>query len=94
MHEQTRLTRHAEARRQQRGVPRLVIDLLLDYGVEESAGAGARTVFFDKRTRRRVLAYAGPLASALAPFLDYYAVIGENGKVITVAPRLGKVRHH
>lgn len=94
MHSPTRLTRHAAVRQQQRGVPRLVIDLLLDYGVEESAGAGVRTVYFDKPTRRKVLAYAGPLAPALTPFLDYYAVVGPDEQVITVAPRLGKVRHH
>lgn len=90
----TKMTRHATTRRQQRGVPMLVIDLLLGYGASERAGAGVTTYFFDKPARRQVLAYAGPLAAAIKPFLDYYAVVGEDQQVITVAPRLGKVQHH
>ncbi|WP_075790584.1 hypothetical protein [Massilia putida] len=94
MHSSTRLTRHATVRQQQRGIPRIVIDLLLDYGVVERAAGGVRTFYFDKSTRRKVLAYVGPLASALIPFLDYYAIVGKDEQVITVAPRLAKIRHH
>jgi hypothetical protein len=90
----TRLTRHAAVRQQQRGIPELLIDLLLDYGVVERAGAGARTFYFDKSSRKKVLAYAGPLAPAIEPFLDYYAIVGADEQVVTVAKRRAKVHHH
>lgn len=94
MHPPIRMTRHAQARSQQRGVPPLVIDLLLAYGNVARAGAGASTYYFDKPGRRKVLAYAGPLAAALTPYLDYYAVVADDQRVITVAPRLSKVHLH
>jgi len=93
MHTPLKLTRHAQTRLQQRCVPMMVIDLLLSYGVVERAGAGASTYYFDKPARRKVIAYAGSLAAAITPFLNYYAVVAEDQRLITVAPRLSKVHH-
>lgn len=89
-----KLTKHASSRLQQRGIPPIVVDLLQRYGAVERAGKGAVTYYFDKSSRRKVMAYAGPLGRALEEFLDYYAVVADDGSVITAAPRLGKVRHH
>lgn len=94
MHTPITMTRHAQARRQKRGVPMLVVDLLLAYGTVERAGAGTSTYYFDKPGRRKVIAYAGPLAPAITPFLNYYAVVADDQRLITVAPRLGKVHQH
>lgn len=88
-----KLTKHASIRQQQRGIPLIVIDLLIDYGTVERAGTGATTHYFDKASRRRVMAYAGRLSNMLEEYLDYYAVVGTDGSVITVAPRLKKVNH-
>lgn len=87
------LTKHASIRQQQRGIPPIVIDLLQSHGTIERAGKDATTYYFDKASRRKVLAYAGRLSRAIEEFLDYYAVVGSDGRVITVAPRIKKVRH-
>jgi len=87
------ISKHASIRQQQRGIPPILIDLLQRHGTIESAGKDATTYYFDKASRRKVLAYAGRLARALEEFLDYYAVVGSDGQVITVAPRIKKVKH-
>jgi len=87
-------TQHANARIQQRGVPPLVLDLLLQFGSHEPAGDGKRKVFFDKQGRRKVCAYAGALAPLLNEHLDFYAVVGSNDQVITVGHRLERIRRH
>lgn len=87
-------THHAEARCQQRGIPPLVIDLLLQFGTCEPAGTGARKVFFDKPAKRRVKAYAGPIASLLDEHLDVYLVVNDTDTVITAAHRFDRIRRH
>jgi len=86
------LTDHASIRSQQRAIPQLVIDLLLQFGASESAGDGASKRFFDKAARRRVKAYAGPLSQALDEHLDLYAVVAPDDTIITVAHRLERIR--
>lgn len=88
-----KLTKHASIRQQQRGIPPIVIDLLLSYGTCEPAGKDATSYYFDKASRRKVLAYAGSLSRAIEGHLDCYAVVGANGQVITVAPRLKRFKH-
>lgn len=88
------LTRHARIRQQQRGIPPIVIDLLQTHGAVERAGDGAMTYYFDKASRRRVKTYFGPMGRTIDEYLNYYAVVGPNGQVITVAPRLGKIKHY
>jgi hypothetical protein len=88
------MTRHAQQRSQQRAIPPLVIDLLLQFGCGESAGGGARKLFFDRKARRRVHAYAGPVAPLLDEHLDVYAVIAPDDSIITVGHRLERVRRH
>ena len=80
------MSRHATTRCQQRCVPPLVVDLLLEFGAEQAAPGGARKYFFDKGARRRLTAYAGTLARMLDEHLDVYAVVAD-GNVITVAYR-------
>lgn len=86
------ISRHAHERRQQRAIPELMIDLLLQFGSSERVGLGVCKIFFDKPSRRRVKAYAGPLASFLEQHLDLYAVVAEeNMKVITVGHRTERI---
>lgn len=87
-------TQHAETRCQQRGIPPLVIDLLLQFGVCEPAGIGARKVFFDKPAKRRVKAYAGPIAGLLDEHLDVYLVVNDSDTVITAAHRYDRIHRH
>jgi hypothetical protein len=88
------MTHHAQVRSQQRSIPGLLIDLLLQFGASEQAGNGASKVFFEKAARRLVQAYAGPLASLLEEHLDLYAVVTADSSVITVGHRLEKIRRH
>jgi hypothetical protein len=88
-----KLTKHASVRQQQRGIPPIVIDLLLDYGTVKRAGKNTTTHYFDKASRRRVLAYAGRLSTLFEEYLDYYAIVGNDGSIITVAPRIKKINH-
>lgn len=88
-----KLTKHASIRQQQRGIPSIVVDLLLDYGTFTRTGEGATMYYFDKMSRRRVRTYAGPLSGQFEEYLDYYAVVASDGRVITVAPRIKRIRH-
>lgn len=81
------MTKHAQVRSQQRAIPPMLIDLLLQFGASERAGAGVSKVFFDKTSRRRVKAYAGPLASLLEDHLDVYAVVNDDQTIITTGHR-------
>ena len=46
-------TKHAAVRQQQRGIPMLMVDLLLDFGSSEPSGNGTSLLFFDKPAKRR-----------------------------------------
>lgn len=85
------MTRHASARSQQRGIPPLVIDLLLGFGSREPAGDGTAKVFFDRRARRRLGSYAGAVAHNLDDHLDVYALVDAHERVITVAHRTQRI---
>lgn len=88
-------SRHARIRCQQRGIPPLVVDLLLQFGTRERASTGTSKVFLDKGGRRRVKAYAGALASQLEDHLDVYLVVNDAGDVlVTAAHRLERIRRH
>lgn len=85
-------TRHARQRSQQRGIPPLVVDLLLQFGHSEPAGQGTRKIFLDKSARKRLNAYAGSVASVLSDHLDVFAVVDSADRVITVGHRTEHIR--
>ncbi len=89
-----RMSYHAISRSQQRAIPPMVIDLLAQFGKSEPAGDGTSLVFFDKSARRKVKAYAGPLASLLDSHLDVYAVFAANETLVTVGHRYERIRRH
>ena len=88
------LTLHAKARSQQRAIPALIIDLLVQFGAREKAPGGACKAYFDKASRRRVHNYAGPLAPHLEEHLDAYVVLTQTDDVITVGHRTERIRRH
>jgi len=88
------MTHHAQVRSRQRAIPSLLIDLLLQFGASERAPGGACKLFFDKSARRRLQAYAGPLASMLQEHLDLYAVVAADSRIVTVGHRLERIRRH
>lgn len=87
----TAMTRHASVRQQQRRVPPLVVDWLMDYGQTEYVGHACYR-FFDKESRRRLATDVGDrIVGMLAPLLDCYLVVGNDGKVITVGHRYTRI---
>ncbi|CDS47977.1 hypothetical protein [Polaromonas sp. CG9_12] len=71
-----------------------MIDLLLQLGSSEKAVGGVSKFFFDKASRRRVHAYAGPIAPLLDQHLDLYAVVGCDNQIITVGYRKERIQRH
>lgn len=86
-------TNHATVRCQQRGIPPLVIDLLLQFGCHEHDHSGAEIFYFDQRSRKRIESYAGGIIRKLSEHLDSYAVIAD-GKIITVGTRFKRINHN
>ena len=79
-------TEHATIRAQQRGIPLLVVDLLLRFGCREHDHYGAEIVYFDKKSRNQIAKYSGGLIGKLNEHLESYAVLAD-GKIITVGAR-------
>lgn len=86
------MTHHAEARSQQRGIPPIMIDLLIRFGNSEKSGNGTFKYFFDKKSRRKIQAYIGGLATSLDEHLNLYIVVGENNCIVTIAHRLKRIK--
>ena len=90
------LTRHAAKRAQQRAIPALVLDLLLDYGDRFVAGGGTEIVRMGQRSRAEL---ADDLPSAIwrehgRKLQTAYAVVAANGAVVTVGHRFCRVERH
>jgi hypothetical protein len=91
----TKLSTHAAARRQQRAIPAFVIELLEACGSERRCG-GAEKLIFDKVARKRLKHYLGGERGLhiVEPWLKVYAIIGDNGCVVTTAHTSRRHRHH
>ncbi len=83
-------TIHASIRSQQRGIPPLVVDLLLQFGRRVHDQHGAEVVYFDRRSRKRVESYAGGLIGKLSEHLDSYAVVAD-GVIVTLGSRFNRI---
>lgn len=77
-------SRHARARSQQRCIPSMVRDLVLDFGIATPAGEGARRYTFDKRSWREVESYLGPQAKHYARYRNVFVLLSDDGVVVTV----------
>lgn len=88
------MTHHANIRSQQRGIPPMLVDLLIRFGATEHAPGGAEKIYFDKAARKQIKSYAGPLAALLEEHLDIYAVVAREGDVITIGHRTERIKRH
>ncbi len=84
------LTRHAQARMQQRAIRAEVLERLLEFGREAFDHHGGVVLYFDKAARRR-LSRAAPGAKDLERLARCYAVLSPAGEVITVGHRSGRI---
>lgn len=83
----TKLTRHAETRVRQRSIPASVVDALLDFGERARAGTGAEVCYFSKKAWKRFAAYLGQEARHFERYRACYAVIADDGQVVTACWR-------
>jgi hypothetical protein len=88
------MTQHAAKRSQQRAIPPMLIDLLLQFGTSQPAGTGVSKMYFDKAARQRVKKYAGTLAGILNDHLNVYLVVDAQDRVITTAHITERIRRN
>lgn len=74
------LTAHAKRRMKGRGIRPAALEALMEFGREAFDHHGGVVLYFDKRTRRR----AGGGS-------DVYAVLGMDGRVVTVGHRVRRM---
>lgn len=92
MPEMIPMSRTAEARSRQRGIPRDAIEVILDFGREAPSFDNRQVVFMDKGARRRAREALGRTAYAqIEARLDAAVVIGDRGSVITCMHRKGRI---
>lgn len=85
------LSRHAQIRCQQRGVPPLIVEWLLTYGAEQRS-AGATKRFFDRQARRRLAAdYGAEVIDRLGDLLNLYLVEGDE-RIVTAGVRTRRIK--
>jgi hypothetical protein len=84
------LTDHARVRMQQRGIPPVALDVILEYGREAHDHRGCRIVRFDKRSRLQVAKALGEAFRGVERYLDAYAVLASDDAVVTVGHRYGR----
>jgi len=83
---------HAVARLQQRSIPETVVAWILDHG-EARRRHGADVYALDHRGRRKLRREIGDaLYRHLAPLLNTYVVVGDDGVLVTAAPRLRRIK--
>lgn len=87
-----RLSRHAQVRIQQRGIPANFVEILHDFGRHQHDRRNGIILSFDHRARKRLRRMFGSQEyRRLEPYLDTYAVMALNGEIITVGHRHKRV---
>ena len=81
------LTWHARRRLQQRAIPLIVIEALLDFGERRAAGHQAESVFFTRRAWRRFAAYVGAAIKCFERYRNCYLIEAGDGAIVTIAFR-------
>lgn len=89
------MTKHAQSRVQARGIPAIVIELLLSHG-DETRTRDGYIRFFSKGARRRLARALGGRRSLalLEPFLNCYLVEGDNGNLVTAGHRQTRIQRN
>lgn len=87
------LSTHAARRLQQRAIPAFMLDLLDEFGTAHRSNRADR-LFFDKHARKRLRKHLpDPIAfRSIERWLSVYAVVGDDGTVVTVAHRTHRFR--
>lgn len=89
------ISHHAQARLQQRGIPPIIVERLLDFGRETYDHRGGTILFFDHKARKTLRRrMATESFKQIESHLDAYAVLGEDGMVVTVGHRTQRINRH
>ena len=80
------LTRHAEARQRQRSIPSYVISAIYAFGSDRSVKGGTMSYTLDSEAIELARESCPEnIGKTLSKYLGVYLIIGEEGKIITVA---------
>lgn len=86
------ITHHAQARLQQRGIPPVVVESLLDFGCQAHDHRGGTILFFDHKARTKLRRQiASDSYKRIESHLDAYAVLGADGAIVTVGHRTQRI---
>ena len=89
------ITRHAQARMQQRAIRADALEHLLEFGREAFDHRGGTVYYFDKSSRRRLERTADRATRArLGKLAGLYAVVSGSGEVVTVGHRYRRIARH
>ena len=89
------MTNHARTRIQQRGIPEVVVESLLDYGRESYDHHGSRVVYFDRRARAELRrTFGNETYRRIEARLDAYAVVDQSGEIVTVGHRTRRINRN
>lgn len=88
-----KMSRHAEIRAQQRAIPPLIRDWLVQHG-RRTYRHGALVCYFDKKSRKSLAAlYGHAVVDQLSSLLNSYLVITDDEEVITTGHRYKRIHH-
>lgn len=76
------LTRHAQIRINQRGIPPLYVDWLEEFGVAEPQNS-SELIHFDQRSLKKLASYTGGISSKMDKLKKAYLVRSNSGSIIT-----------
>jgi len=95
MNQTTYFSKHASERTQQRGVPPMVVALLEDHGSVFRSG-DADILIFDKQALKRLRHHLGGDRGlrVIDRWLNVYAVLSDDGLVVTVGHRTKHISRH
>jgi hypothetical protein len=92
VHDET-YTNHAVNRCQKRAIPQAAVDLVMQYGRIQRHKHGD-VYSLDKKSKNSVRSYLGPtIFKSIEYCLGIYVVVGDNGRIVTVARRLTRLNH-
>ena len=89
------LTRHAEARQRQRSIPSYVIAATYAFGSDHAVRGSLTAYTLDRQAVELAQeSYPASVGKALNKYLGVYLIIGDEGKIVTVARGRCRPTHH
>lgn len=89
------ITQHANTRMQQRGISKDTIEFLFEYGAEYYGGNNMRVLYFNRDSRAKLLSNLPKnIKARIGSQLNAYAIITDDGQIVTVGHRTKKITRH